>query len=25
VKAKIIPPLDKRDFYDDRVRKAAFG
>ena len=25
VKAKIIPPLDKRDFYDDRVRKLAFG
>ncbi len=25
VKAKIIQPLDKRDFYDDRVRKAAFG
>jgi NitT/TauT family transport system substrate-binding protein len=25
VKAKIIPPLDKREFYDDRVRKAAFG
>jgi ABC-type nitrate/sulfonate/bicarbonate transport system substrate-binding protein len=25
VKAKIIPPLDKREFYDDRVRKQAFG
>lgn len=25
VKAKIIPALDKRDFYDDRVRRAAFG
>jgi ABC-type nitrate/sulfonate/bicarbonate transport system substrate-binding protein len=25
VKAKIIPPLDKREFYDDRVRKAALG
>ena len=25
VKAKIIPALDKRDFYDDRVRKLAFG
>jgi NitT/TauT family transport system substrate-binding protein len=25
VKAKIIPPLDKRDFYDDRVRKLAFA
>ena len=24
VKAKIIPPLDKRDFYDDKVRAAAF-
>lgn len=25
VKAKIIQPLAQRDFYDDRVRKAAFG
>jgi ABC-type nitrate/sulfonate/bicarbonate transport system substrate-binding protein len=25
VKAKIVQPLDKRDFYDDRVRRAAFG
>ena len=25
VKAKIVTPLDKRDFYDDRVVKAAFG
>jgi NitT/TauT family transport system substrate-binding protein len=25
VKAKIIAPLDKRDFYDGRVVKAAFG
>ena len=25
VKAKIVAPLDKRDFYDDSVVKAAFG
>jgi hypothetical protein len=25
VKTKIIAPLDKRDFYDDSVVKAAFG
>ena len=25
VKAKIIPRLEKREFYDDRVRKLAFG
>jgi ABC-type nitrate/sulfonate/bicarbonate transport system substrate-binding protein len=25
VKAKVVTPLDKRDFFDDRVLKAAFG
>ena len=25
VKTKVVTPLDKRDFYDDSVVKAAFG